>query len=142
MTMIRIASRLRPLFAAVGVGLLLLPAALAHHSLSEFDLRSKVEVEGIVTKLEWKSPHARLYVDVKDDQGETVNWNFELPSPNTLMRLGWKRDALQPGDRVKVGASPARNFPAIGIATSIRDGDDKALFTGTTPIYEPEAAND
>ena len=142
MTMARIVSRVRPLLAAAGVGLVLAPAAQAHHSQSEFDLRSKVEVEGVVTKLEWKSPHARLYVDVKNDKGEIVNWNFELPSPNTLMRRGWKRDALQPGDRVKVGASPARNFPAIAIATSIRDGDDKALFTGTTPIYEPEAASE
>ena len=142
MTIAKTVNRLRPLLTVVGVGLVLLPAAHAHHSQSEFDLRSTLTVEGIVTKLEWKSPHARLYVDVKDDKGETVSWNFELPSPNTLMRRGWKRDALQPGDRVKVGASPARNFPAIGIATSIRDGDDKALFTGTTPIYEPEAASD
>src|SRR5262245_42961216 len=140
MTIVRIMSRLRPLLAAAGVGLVLAPAALAHHSLSEFDLRSKILVEGIVTKLEWKSPHGRLYVDVKDDKGEIVNWNFELPSPNTLMRRGWKRDALQPGDRVKVEGAPARNFPAIGIATSIRDGDDKPLFTRTTPIYEPETA--
>src|SRR5688572_30082378 len=124
MTMARTMSRLRPLLAAAGVALVLLPAAQAHHSLSEFDLRSKVEVEGIVTKLEWKSPHARLYVDVKDDKGEVVNWNFELPSPNTLMRRGWKRDALQPGDSVKVGGSPARNFPAIGIATSIRRSEE------------------
>ena len=139
----RIVSRLhlRVLLAAAGVGLGI-PAAQAHHSQSEFDLRSKLEVEGIVTKLEWKSPHARLYVDVKDAKGEIVNWNFELPSPNTLMRRGWKRDALQPGDRVKVDAAPARNFPAIAIATSIRDGNDKALFTGTTPIYEPETANE
>ena len=142
MTMPRIVSRLRPPLAAACVGLLLASAAQAHHSQSEFDLRSTLEVEGIVTKLEWKSPHARLYVDVKGANGEIVNWNFELPSPNTLMRRGWKRDALQPGDRVKVGASPARNFPAIAIATSIRDGNDKALFTGTTPIYEPEAATD
>ena len=131
---------LRALLTAAGLALL--TPALAHHSQSEFDLRSKLEVEGTVTKLEWKSPHGRLYVDVKNDAGETVNWNFELPSPNTLMRRGWKRDALQAGDRVKVGASPARNFPAIGIATSIRDGDGKALFTGTTPIYEPETAGE
>jgi uncharacterized protein DUF6152 len=141
MTIPRIVSRLRPLLAGC-VGLLSISAARAHHSQSEFDLRSTLEVEGIVTKLEWKSPHARLYVDVKDANGEIVSWNFELPSPNTLMRRGWKRDALQPGDRVKVGASPARNFPAIAIATSIRDGNDKALFTGTTPIYEPETATD
>jgi hypothetical protein len=138
MTMAKSQNRLRALLAACSVGLVSVPTARAHHSQSEFDLRSKLEVEGVVTKLEWKSPHARLYVDVTDDKGETMHWNFELPSPNTLMRRGWKRDALQPGDRVKVGASPARNFPAIGIATSIRDGDDNALFTGTTPIYEPE----
>src|SRR5688500_17525329 len=141
MTIPKLVSRLRALLAA-GVAAMSIPAAQAHHSQSEFDLRSKVEVEGIVTKLEWKSPHARLYVDVKDDKGEIVNWNFELPSPNTLMRRGWKRDALQPGDRVKVGASPARNFPSIAIATSIRDGNDNALFTGTTPIYEPETAGE
>jgi len=63
------------------------------------------------------SPHARLYVDVKDERGEVVNWNLELPSPNTLMCRGWKRDSLKLGDYVKVNASPARNFPAIAIAT-------------------------
>ena len=115
------------------------PGALAHHSQSEFDLHASVEVEGTVTKVEWKSPHGRLYVDVKNDRGETVNWNFELPSPNTLMRRGWKRDTLKPGDHVRVVGAPARNYPTIAIATSIRDGDGNPLFTGTTQIYEPEA---
>jgi hypothetical protein len=122
--------------AAISVGLV--SVVQAHHSQSEFDLRAKVEVEGTVTKLEWKSPHGRLYVDVKNGQGETVNWNFELPSPNTLMRRGWTRDTLKTGDHVKVAGAPARNFPAIAIATSIKDGNDKPLFTGTTQIYEPE----
>ncbi|HUL83224.1 MAG TPA: DUF6152 family protein [Gammaproteobacteria bacterium] len=124
------------LLAIAAVGLAFAPAALAHHSQSEFDLRAKVEVEGTVTKLEWKSPHGRLYVDVKNEKGETVNWNFELPSPTTLMRRGWKRDALKPGDYVKVGGAPARNYPAIAIATSIKDANGNALFTGTTQIYE------
>ena len=121
-------------------GALLVATAQAHHSQSEFDLKSTLEVEGTVTKLEWKSPHGRLYVDVKDAKGAVVNWNFELPSPNTLMRRGWKRDALKPGDLVKVAGSPARNFPTIAIATSIKDGAGNALFTGTTQIYEPEAS--
>lgn len=114
-------------------------AADGHHSQSEFDLRSTVALEGTVTKVEWKSPHARLYVDAKGENGEVVSWDLELPSPNTLMRRGWKRDSLKAGDYVKVTASPARNFPAIGIATSIKDSDGKPLFTGTTPIYEPPA---
>lgn len=128
--------RLKNLLLLATGGLALTHAALGHHSQSEFDLRSTVPVEGTVTKVEWKSPHARLYVDAKGENGEVVSWDLELPSPNTLMRRGWKRDSLKPGDYVKVTASPARNFPQIAIATSIKDADGNALFTGTTPVYE------
>ena len=123
---------------AVIVLLALVPSAWAHHSQSEYDLRGKVEVEGTVTKVEWRSPHAWVYLDVTTDKGEKVNWSFELPSPVTLMRRGWTRDSLKPGDRIKVAGAPAKNFPAIAIANSIRDGNDKPLFTGITKTYEPE----
>jgi len=129
--------RLLHLAAVAGLCLALVPAARAHHSQSEFDLRARVDVEGTVTRVEWKSPHVWIYVDASNSKGETVNWSLELPSPNTLMRRGWTRDSLKPGDRIKVSAAPARNFPAIGIANSIRDGNGKPLFTGTTQIYEP-----
>jgi hypothetical protein len=122
----------------VGLLLALVPAVWAHHSQSEFDSRAKVEVQGAVTKVDWRSPHVWIYVDVADDKGQKVNWSFELPSPNTLMRRGWTRDSLKPGDIVKVAGSPARNHPAIAIATSIKDTSGKPLFTGVTQIYEPE----
>lgn len=124
------------LAACAGLCLALVPAAGAHHSQSEYALRSKVEVEGAVTRLDWRSPHAWVYVDVTNDKGEKVNWSFELPSPTTLMRRGWTRDSLKPGDRIKVAGAPAINFPAIAIATAIRDASGKPLFTGTTQIYE------
>jgi len=53
------------------------------------------------------------------------------------MRSGWKH-ALKPGDYVKVAGAPARNYPAIAIATSIKGANGNALFTGTTQIYELE----
>jgi hypothetical protein len=129
--------RLAPLAVLVAVCLALAPAALAHHSQSEYDLRAKVEVAGTVTKVEWKSPHVWVYVDVSDDKGQTVNWSFELPSPVTLMRRGWTRDSLKPGEVVKVAGAPARNFPTIAIANSIRNSNGQAMFTGTTQVYEP-----
>ena len=116
--------------------------ARAHHSQSEFDLKARVEVEGTVTKLEWKSPHGRLYVDVRNAKGEVVNWNFELPSPNTLMRRGWTRDTLKAGDRVTLAGAPARNFPTIAVATSVKDAKGAPLFTGTTQVYESDAEPD
>ena len=130
-------TRALQLWTVIAMSLLLFASAQAHHSQSEFDLKSTLEVEGTVTKLEWKSPHGRLYVDVKNAKGVVENWNFELPSPNTLMRRGWTRDALKAGDRVTVAGSPARNFPTIAIATSVKDATGKPLFTGTTQIYEP-----
>src|ERR1043166_4900780 len=131
-------NRLCSLSALVGVFLALASTGWAHHSQSEYDLRGKVEVSGTISKVEWKSPHAWIYVDTTNDKGEKVTWSFELPSPNTLMRRGWTRDSLKVGDRVKVTGSPARNYPDIAIATSIKDADGKALFTGVTEIYEPE----
>jgi hypothetical protein len=80
-------------------------------------------------------------VDVTSDRGEKVNWSFELPSPVTLMRRGWTRDSLKPGDRIKVVGAPARNFPAIAIANSVKDSNGKPLFTGVTEIHEPEPAS-
>jgi len=130
--------RLTPFSAFVALCLAMAPAVWAHHSQSEYDSRKKVEVEGTVSKVEWKSPHAWIHVDVINDKGEKVNWHFELPSPNTLMRRGWTRDSLKPGDRIKVTGSPARNYPDIGIATTIKDSSGKALFTGVTEVYEPE----
>ncbi|HEX4997533.1 MAG TPA: DUF6152 family protein [Terriglobia bacterium] len=139
MRIIKTKNHLSVVSALAGLCLALVPAAWAHHSQSEYDLRSRAELEGAVTKVEWKSPHAWIYVDVTNDKSEKVNWSFELPSPNTLMRRGWTRDSLKPGDHIKVSFAPARNHPAIGIASSIKDGSGKALFTGVTPIYEPEA---
>ena len=117
----------------------LAPAARAHHSQSEYDLKGKVEVQGEITKVEWRSPHAWIYVDVANDKGEKVNWSFELPSPVTLMRRGWTRDSLKPGDRVTVTGAPAKNFPTIAIANFIRDQSGKPLFTGTTQVSGAES---
>ena len=127
----------RTLALAIGLCLILVGGAFAHHSQSEFDLRSKVEVEGTVTKVDWRSPHAWIYVDVTDAKGQKVNWSFELPSPTTLMRRGWTRESLKPGDRIKVAGAPARNHAAIAIANSIKDANGKPLFTGTTQVNEP-----
>ena len=122
--------RLIQLLTVAAAGLAPALTVQAHHSASEFDYKSQVNIEGTITRVEWKSPHARLYVDVVEE-GKTVNYNFELPSPNTLMRRGWKNNALKPGDQVSVSGMRARNFPYIAIASSVQDKDGKPMFSGT-----------
>ena len=53
------------------------------------------------------------------------------------MRRGWTRDSLKPGDRIRESGSRAKNFPTIGLASSIKDGSGKPMFTGTTQVYVP-----
>lgn len=103
----------------------------AHHSAAAFDPELPVRVSGKVTELAWTSPHARLYVDVEQEGGGSVNWNFELPSPNGLMRKGWSRRAVAPGDTVTVTGIRAREHALIAIATTVVDETGKSLFAGS-----------
>ena len=108
--------------------------SFGHHSQSEYDFRNLMEVEGTVTELIWKSPHAWLHVDVVAEDGEVVNWGWELPSPTTLMRRGWTRKSLVPGDVVTVAGAPARNHALIGYARTIKDAEGNGVFTGITEV--------
>jgi hypothetical protein len=106
--------------------------AFGHHSFSaEFSRDLPVEVTGTVTKVEWMNPHARFYVDVKGDDGKTANWNFELTTPNLLMRRGWTKNSLQTGDKVTVKGWRARNDPHVANANSVTLANGKELFTGS-----------
>jgi hypothetical protein len=105
---------------------------LAHHSFgSEYDDKKPLKFENVtVTKLEWTNPHARFYVDVKDEKGKVTNWNFELASPNVLKRNGWTKNTLKEGDKVTVIGTAAKDGASLGHAqTVISDG--KRLFAGS-----------
>jgi len=121
-------------FPAVVILALTATAAFAHHSQAEFDSKSTVEVNGTLTELVWKSPHAWIYMNVVGEDGEVVNWSFELPSPTTLMRRGWSRKSLEPGDAITVAGAPARNHPAVGLARTVTDADGNGVFTGITDV--------
>lgn len=102
----------------------------AHHSfIAEFDRDKPIEVTGTVTKVEWMNPHARIYVDGKDENGEVANWNFELITPNMLMRQGWRRDSLKRGDIVTVKGWRARNDPHVGNVRTVHREDGTQLFS-------------
>jgi len=119
------------LFVA-GLGLVGLAApGIAHHSFSvEYDVMKPVKVTGTVTKLEWTNPHAHLYVEVVDQKGAKVSWNFEMASPNILERNGWTRKAVKPTDTVVVEGYAGRVDASRGIANSIKFEDGRALFAG------------
>jgi hypothetical protein len=122
------------LLIATVVSLMLAAVPLiAHHSYAaEFDSTKVVTLKGTVTKVEWANPHARFYFDAKDDKGKVVNWDFELASPNGLMRNGWRRDSLKIGDEITVNGTLAKNSPYVGNARSVTLANGKRLFAGSS----------
>jgi len=126
--------RIKNTILAVTVGMCLaaLPL-LAHHSFAaEFDDHKPIKLTGTVTKLEWTNPHARFYVDVKDDQGKVTNWEFELAALNALIRKGWTRNSLKPGDVVTVEGYRAKDGSNLANATAVTLADGKRVFAASS----------
>ncbi|HMD48552.1 MAG TPA: DUF6152 family protein [Bryobacteraceae bacterium] len=122
----------RKTLAALAFLMLTAIPAWAHHAFSaEFDANKRVKVSGTVTKLEWTNPHAWLYVDVKDDSGKVTNWSFEMGSPNTLIRQGWRRTAVKEGDQITVEGYAAKDGSSIANARSVTLADGTKVFAGS-----------
>jgi Family of unknown function (DUF6152) len=101
-------------------GLLAISAPMfAHHGTTAYDPQRKVTMKGTVANFEWTNPHSQIHLDVTDDQGKVVHWNFEAQPPNILIHAGWTRETLKPGDQLTVVVNPAKNGSPIGIIQKI-----------------------
>ena len=74
----------------------------AHHALTaKFDTSKRVDLEGIVTYVDWRNPHVHVFVNVRNED-VLLNWAVELEGPVALRRSGWSHDTLRPGDALSV----------------------------------------
>jgi hypothetical protein len=75
--------------AAAMLAVLLTVPASAHHSFAaEFDANNCRDFTGTFTKLDWQSPHAYFYMDIKDASGKVETWSFQTYALITLRRAG------------------------------------------------------
>ena len=82
----------------------------AHHSIwLEFEREQQTEIRGRFIKMDWINPHSWVHFEVTLPDGSKATWAAQTPPPNQLIRLGWRRSDLTPGDEILVRGFGARN---------------------------------
>lgn len=120
--------------AVLAASLALIAPVNAHHSIAAgFDMQTDISITGTITTMEFINPHARLFLEVADDDGETETWTVWFTSGNNLMRRGWRPTDLPVGETVTVTGFPARDGSpqTYGGETTLSDG--RTLFGGNAP---------
>lgn len=110
--------------ALAGVASLSVPGS-AHHSTAMFAWGDVTTLNNMtVERWEWTNPHTFLYA--RDADGN--RWAFEGMSPNHLVRYGWSRRSLQPGQVIDLTYYPLRDGRNGGFNVTVKRPDGSELF--------------
>jgi hypothetical protein len=98
--------------------------AYVHHSGAMFDMTKEVKISGTVMEFHWTNPHSSFKVSVPTANGGESIWAVEMNSPNNLVREGWKRTTLKPGDKVTATVHPLKDGTPGGqyVAITLANG--------------------
>ena len=99
---------------------------LAHHSTAAFNEKTVIKLTGTIKQFRWINPHSSFKIDaIPDIKGLPAGlWTVEMTAANALIRQGWKRNSIKPGDKVTVFVHPLRNV------ITLKDGSQGALYIG------------
>ena len=123
------------LVGAVVVAAAVAVPVIAHHSSGPFyDATKKVEIRGMVTKLNIRNPHSFLYLDV-DEKGKKVEWQVEMGTGAQLVRNNLTVETLKPGTEIRVAGQPSRAEGSHGLCCIqlLMKADGTAILRGTVP---------
>jgi hypothetical protein len=113
-------SRLKLIFPALVLVVILthVPGFGHHPILAKFDDKKPQTLSGIVESVDWKNPHAHVFMNVQGVSG-FARWAVELESRVDLDRSGWTADTVRPGDTITVQGLAARDGSHQVWATSV-----------------------
>jgi hypothetical protein len=113
--------------SVVLTGVLLCAApARSHHSNVAYEVTKVVTITGVVKEFRWVNPHTWLHLIV-DENGSKVEYQVEGRAPGVLLRAGWTKTSLKPGEKVTVDMSPAKDGTKVGIIARVTKEDGTIL---------------
>ena len=112
---------------ALLVAFVLAAPVFAHHSTSMYDMQNPVTVTGVVKRFEWTNPHAFVFLDVKDQKGNIVEWEVEMMSLNHLRGYGWTRSTVKPGDVIFCTGGAAKSGAPSMISSYMKLADGRSI---------------
>lgn len=109
--------------AVAGAATLSVPGS-AHHSTAMFAWGQETTMQDMtIERWEWTNPHTFIYA--RDAAGN--RWAFEGMSPNHLVRYGWSRRSLAPGQTVTLTHYPLRDGRNGGFNVTVTKADGTRL---------------
>lgn len=97
----------------------------AHHSTAMYT--GSKTVTGKVLKFEWTNPHAHIYIETEDEDGNTVVWDCEMMSLNHLRGYGWTSKTVQAGDIISATGAYAKSGAPAMIANRMTLADGREI---------------
>jgi len=116
--------------------LLVATSALAHHSNSAFDCDKVTVLTGTVVEWKWTNPHVWIILSVDDGKGGKAQWSIEGRTPGQLVRAGWSKTTLKPGETITVDFSPAKDGSPTGLLTRVRRADGTVVGDPAPPATQ------
>ena len=104
-----IARRLRRTGPVLLLLLTLTSTLAAHHSHGNYKMTEYTTLKGVVKEVHWINPHTWIYLEVKDDKGESTMWALEGASVIQVERRGWTKDMIKVGSTIAVRCHQLRD---------------------------------
>ena len=101
--------------------------AWAHHSHAMFDFNKETTISGTVSQFVFRNPHVYLYIDVKDDKGDSARYTIEMSNLTNTIDRGIGQTTFKPGDAVTIKVNPMKDGSTGGLFVGAKLTDGKTL---------------
>lgn len=102
----------KKMIIGLGLGSVLLPMATnlsAHHSFAIYDIDTKIERTGVLTRFDILQPHIKLTLEAVAEDGSKEIWNVESMAPRRWDQNDLDREFAKVGETVTLIGWPARD---------------------------------